>query len=487
MDFLHILYTILKVAIVVTYFAGIIYAVVSTVLENRNPLKTISWIIVLVLLPLIGFIIFMFFGQNLRKEKIIARKGLKNHDNISSVALEQVNTLSEVKKLQDHLLEEKRQLITLLLNNSNAVVTAGNKVDILLNGSMTFDAIIAAIEGAQSFIHLDYYIFADDKIGRRIIEILKRKVKEDVEVRMIVDDVGSWELKTPFYKEMWSAGISIYSFLTVHFPKLTSKVNYRNHRKIVVVDGKIGFIGGLNIADRYISGNEEIGVWRDTHLRIEGDAVNSLQTVFSIDWYFVSNKELNDKKYFPKKEPLDDKVVQIVTSGPDYDYPSIMMGIIQAITSAKKSVCIATPYLIPTESVLLALKTAALAGIEIKIILPQKSDSRTTLLSTRSYIRELLETGVKFYFYRKGFMHSKILIIDDFVSIVGSANMDFRSFEQNFEISAFIYDKKTAKELNKIFENDLSNSKTVILEEWNNRPRIEKAKESFARLISPLM
>ena len=486
MDYLHILHTILKIAIYITYFAGIIYVVVTAILQNGNPVKTISWILVLVLLPVIGFIFFMFLGQNLRKEKIIARKGLKNHDSITSIAHEQVNNLSEIKNINS-LYEDNIQLITLLLNNSNAVVTVGNKVDILHDGNMTFESVISAIENAQSFIHLEYYIFADDNIGRRIIDILKRKAQSGIEVRMIVDDVGSWELKTPFYKEMWNSNIYIYSFLRVHFPKLTSKINYRNHRKIIIVDGKVGFVGGLNIADRYISGNKKLGIWRDTHLRIEGDAVNSLQTVFSIDWYFVSKEELNDKKYFPHQKPIHDKTVQIVSSGADSDWPSIMMGIIHAITSAKQSVYIETPYLIPTEGVLLALKTAALAGIDIKIIMPQKSDSMITLFSTRSYIRELLEAGVKIYFYQKGFLHSKILIIDNFVSIVGSANMDFRSFEQNFEISAFIYNTDIAQELTEKFFEDISNSNFITLTDWHSRSRMEKVKESFARLISPMM
>lgn len=487
MDVLQTIYLILKFAVVFTYYAGIIYLVVVMILENRNPVKTISWVLVLALLPIIGFICFIFFGQTFRKEKIIARKGLKNHDTISSIANEQANRLSEGEILQDTLLEEKRQLITLLLNNSNAVVTMGNNVTILQNGEATFSAIISAIANAKKFIHLEYYIFADDKIGRQILELLKQKVKEGVEVRMIVDDVGSWELKSPFYKEMWNAGIKIYSFLTVHFPNLTSKINYRNHRKIVVVDGETGFIGGLNIADRYLSGNAEYGIWRDTHLKIEGDAVNSLQTVFSIDWYFVSKKELNNKKYFPYKKPVGDKIVQIVPSSPDSDFPEIMMGLFHAITTAKKLVYIATPYLVPTEGVLLAIKTAALSGIDVKVILPQKGDGIITSYSTRSYLRELMETGVKIYFYQKGFLHSKVLIIDDFVSIVGSANMDFRSFEQNFEITAFIYDENTAKELKQSFLEDLSNSHQLTLEEWNNRSHLEMVKESFARLISPLM
>ena len=487
MDSLHYIYNILAFTVIITYFAGIIYLVVDTVLENRSPLKTISWVLVLVLLPVVGFMFFIFFGQNFRKEKIIARNVLKNHEIFTSIATEQIAELKEDEILQDTQLEEKRQLVTLLLNNSNSVITSSNSIKILHNGQETFEAIISALENAKSFIHLEYYIFADDKIGRAIINILKRKAKEGVEVRIIVDDVGSWELKKPFYKEMRAAQIDIYSFLEVHFPKLTSKINYRNHRKIIVVDGTVGFMGGINIADRYVEGHKEYGIWRDTHLRIEGDAINLLQTVFLTDWYFVSHKELSDKKYFPYKIPTGDKIIQIVSSGPDSDWHAIMMGIFQAISSAKKYVYIATPYFMPTEGVLLAMKTAALGGIDVKVILPQKSDAFITLRSTQSYIRELLEAGIKIYFYHKGFIHSKVLIIDDFVSIVGSANMDFRSFEQNFEISAFIYDEQTAKELNKTFDEDLSNSVQITQDKWNNRTQIDKWKESFARLVGPLL
>lgn len=469
------------------YIISILVVVVYTVLENRNPVKTISWVLVLILLPVIGFVFFIFFGQNFRKEKIIARKGLRNHDALSNLAHEQITRLSESEIFENPLIDEKRSLITLLLNNSSAVVTIGNNVEVLQNGKTTFDAIIKALESATLFIHLEYYIFAEDEIGGIIKDILKRKAAEGVEVRLIVDDVGSWELKKPFFKEMWEAGIQAYSFLQVRFPNLTSKVNYRNHRKIIVIDGHIGFLGGINIADRYMNGSAEYGIWRDTHLKIEGDAVNTLQTVFLTDWFFVSQTEIHDRKYFPAKSPVGQKMVQIVASGPDSDWPAIMMGIFQAIAAAKKYVYIATPYFMPSESVLLALKTAALGGVDVRIIIPERSDAFVTLLSSRSFIREMLEADVKFYFYQKGFLHSKVMIVDDVVSVIGSANMDFRSFEQNFEVTAFIFDYETSLNLKADFMNDLSHSRPINLEEWSKRPVIEKTKESFARLVSPLL
>jgi cardiolipin synthase len=472
--------------IVVIYIISILFVAVFTVLENRNPLKTISWVLVLIFLPVIGFIFFVFFGQNFRKEKIIARKGLRNVDVLSKMAHAQINHLADGEMFTNPALEEKRNLIHLLLHNSYAVVTIGNKIDVLQNGPATFASIIEAIENAEHFIHLEYYIFADDKLGGKVKEILKRKVKEGVEVRMILDDVGSWELKKPFYEEMRNAGIQIFSFLEVRFPNLTSKVNYRNHRKILIVDGRVGYLGGMNIADRYMDGGV-FGFWRDTHLKIEGDAVNTLQTVFSIDWYFVSQTELDDPKYFPSKKITGDKMIQVVASGPDSDWPGIKMGIFHAIASARKYVYIATPYFMPNESVLMALKAAAMGGVDVRVVIPEKSDAFLTHLSTHSYIREMLDAKVRFFFYQKGFLHSKVIIIDDMVSSIGTANMDFRSFEQNYEITAFIYDEETALNLKEDYMSDLKESREVTLETWPLRPRIEKIKESFARLISPLL
>ena len=469
------------------YIVSILFVVIFTVLENRNPLKTISWVLVLIMLPVIGFIFFIFFGQNFRKEKIIARKGLRNVDLLSNLAHSQIHRISEGENFDNQALEQHRNLITMLLNNSNAVVTIGNTVEILENGKNTFESIIKELESAKKFIHLEYYIFADDKIGGTIKEILKRKTSEGVEVRIIVDDVGSWELKKPFFKEMREAGIQIFSFLPVRFPNLTSKVNYRNHRKILIIDGRTGYIGGINIADRYRDGSEQYGIWRDTHIKIKGDAVKTLQTVFLTDWFFVSQTEIHERKYFPSNDPQGQKMVQIVSSGPDSDWPAIMMGIFQAIASAKKYAYIATPYFMPSESVLFALKTAAMGGLDIRVMIPQRSDAFVTLLSSRSFIRELLDAKVKVYFYKKGFLHSKVIIVDDSLAIVGSANMDFRSFEQNYEATAFIFDETSALELKNTFFNDLKDSKEITIEEWPKRPKIQKIKESFARLISPLL
>lgn len=487
MDFIDSIPPLVINIIKVAYVFAMLGIVFIVMLENRSPLKAIPWMLVLLFVPVLGVVFFVFFGQNLRKEKIIRRKGLKNHDLLSEIAHSQSHKLSEGSMDDMPRMENNKKLIQLFLKNSSSILTIGNQVDVLNNGQETFEAIIEALESAQHSIHLQYYIFDEDEIGNRVLDILKEKASKGVEVRMLVDDVGSWELKRSFFKHLQSYGIKIYSFLTVRFPSLTSKVNYRNHRKIVVVDGEIGFLGGLNVADRYLKGNPSYGIWRDMHLRITGDAVNALQSVFFIDWYFVSQKDIADPKYFPHKKPSGDKLVQIVTSGPDSDWPGIMMGYYQAIANARKYVYITTPYFMPGESVLMALKASAMGGVDVRIIIPQKSDAYFTALCTKSYIKEMLLAGVKFYFYQPGFLHSKMMVVDDEVCTIGTTNMDFRSFEQNYEVQAFIYDEDKAKEVKGYFMDDLSNSELIKIEEWRKRPRWQKAKESFARLFSPLL
>jgi cardiolipin synthase len=308
-----------------------------------------------------------------------------------------------------------------------------------------------------------------------------------VEVRLIYDDVGCWGLSSKYLQRLSDAGVQIHNFLPVVFPWLSSKVNYRNHRKIIVVDGKYGFTGGINIAQRYISGTEW-GPWRDTHLMLEGDSVTSLQVIFLTDWYFVSGQRLTDrKKYFYESDIREQALVQIATSGPDSDWASILQAFFAAITRAEKHIYISTPYFIPPESLLTAIKVAALSGIDVRIILPARSDSKVALWATRSYISELLDAKVKVYLYQAGFNHSKVLMIDGQFCSVGTANMDIRSFEDNFEISAIIYDTQLTETLEKTFFDDLKNCTQVEPEQWSNRPLFKTLGESFARLFSPLL
>ncbi len=465
-----------------------VFFVVSLIIhEKRDPVRTISWVLVIILLPLVGIFIYFVFGQNFRKQKLFNRKGLKDLAILDVVLQEQLASYSK-RKLGNDIKEQFRPIISLLLNNSKSLYTENNSVALLNNGSETFAAIIDEISKAESFIHLEYYIFSDDKIGTQIQEILIEKAQNGVEVRLIYDDVGSWSLKSSFVQKMRDAGIEVYPFMKVSFPWFTRKVNFRNHRKIVVVDGRIGFVGGINVADRYIEGDPNLGFWRDTHLMIKGDAVHLLGVVFQMDWYFVSGKTFkNVEKYLPPLDKTGNTPVQICSAGPDSDWASIMQAYFSAITKAKEHIYISTPYFMPNESILTAIKTAALSGVDVRIMIPHKSDSTIVYWSTLSYLTEMLEAGVKFYLYEKGFNHSKIIMVDSYFASIGTANMDIRSFEDNFEVSAFIYDNGFAKELESQFHKDLLDCKLITLHTWERRPFINGLKESVARLFSPLL
>lgn len=469
------------------YFITVAFTVILVIQQKGDPLKTISWILVIFLLPFIGIILYFFFGKNYRKEKIFSRKGLLDLEQMRLLSDDQFINLPVKDIFEKEKVKSKINIMRLLLNSSKSLLTEKNKVTVLQNGRATFDSIIAAIESAKHHIHLEYYIIDDDHIGNLIRRLLIRKAKEGVKIRFIYDDVGCWSLPKRFIDSMIDAGIEVYPFLPVRFPLFTNKINYRNHRKIVVVDGKVGFVGGLNIADRYLQGIEDLGIWRDTHLKLEGEAVNSLQIVFLVDWFFVSEEIIKGISYFPVTRIKERHFVQITTSGPDSDWASIMQAFFAAISSAQSTIYISTPYFMPNESILTALKTASLSGLDVRVLLPARSDSKIVYWSSRSYVSELLEAGIKIYFYEKGFPHSKLLLVDGVLSSVGTANLDIRSFDQNFEVSALIYDETITADLQKSYLNDLQNSTEITLQEWEKRPRIEGILESFARIFSPLL
>lgn len=469
------------------YLATMIFVAILIVLENRSPLKTISWILVLVLLPFIGILFYLFFGQEYRKKKMFSRKGLQRLERLRIQTQQQMVEIPQVFDMFDGKIQSKKHLMSLLLSNSNALLTNNNEVEILRNGEQTFPAIFQAIESARHHIHVEFYIVDNDVLGNQFRELLIRKAREGVEVRFIYDDVGSWALRRSFLQPMREAGIKVDCFMKVRFPHLTSRVNYRNHRKIVVVDGKTAFVGGLNVADRYLNGTPSLGIWRDTHLKVQGGAATMLQIIFMADWYFVSKEIFQGEAYFMPIEEGNGKLMQVVASGPDSDWEGIAQAYFSAIASAKDHVYITTPYLIPTPEILNAMKVGALGGIDIRVILPAYSDAITPQWSTRSFIAELLEAGVRIFFYKPGFLHCKQLLVDGVFASVGTANFDFRSLETNFEVNAMIYDVETAETLEAQFLDDLKQSEELNEEEWAKRSRRDKAKESFARLLSPML
>jgi len=477
----------ISLVLLVVYLITVFSTAIMVIREKRDPVKTSSWVLILILLPIVGLIFYIVFGQNHRKEKIFSRKGLSDLEQIEKLSELQIVKFHKQQFNQSQNISENLSIITLLLNNSKSLLTEYNEIEIFQEGKDAFDSIIEVLNTAQSTIHIEFYIVSDDKIGNRIKDILIKKAKEGVEVRLAFDDVGSWSLTRKFVKSLKDAGVKVHPFMEVKFPLFTRKVNYRNHRKIIVVDGKIGFVGGMNIADRYIEGNKELGPWRDTMLKLRGDSVLSLQVIFLVDWYFVTGKIISDReKYFPEHSVKTYHPIQITTCGPDSDWASIMQAFFLAITKAKHHIYISSPYFVPNESILTALKTASLSGVDVRIVLPGKSDSTVVYWSSLSYISELLEAGIKVYLYQNGFNHSKILMIDGLFSSVGSANMDIRSFEDNFEIAAIIYDNQITSFLEKSFLSDLSKSKLITDEEWSLRSHKNNLKESVARLFSPL-
>jgi len=461
-------------------------AIAVIIHDKKDPAKTLAWIAVIALVPLIGIVCYLAVGRNHRKKKMFDVKALQNYSHIELLCRRQLKDLCKSDSMDNEDVSNNIEIIRLLLNNNKALLAMHNRVEILDNGEDTFRSLIDALRSARSSIHLEYYIFENDEIGHRIADILMEKAGQGVEVRLIYDDVGSWHPKRRFIGRLRDAGVEVECFLPVAFPWVTKHLNYRNHRKIVVVDGKIAFTGGINIADRYVKGTK-FGPWRDIHLRIEGEAVRLLQAVFVSDWCFVRGHLLAADRYFPAMNEETVSPMQIASSGPDSDWATIMQAFFSAISKAKDHIYISTPYFIPNAALLTAMKVAALSGVNVRIIIPLRSDSHLVYWATRSYVSELLDAGVQVYMYNAGFNHSKLLIIDSEFSSVGSANMDIRSFEDNFEVSAIMYDKKIAQRLTRSFMEDLEHSIRITPQMWQGRSRLHVAYESLARLLSPLL
>ena len=467
--------------VLVLYFITIIGIILMLLMENRSPVKSIAWIFVLILLPVVGLLLYILVGKNFRKKMVISHRSLAKWK-------ERIETIKGDPILEKSFPKQYKNFAYMALNSSNSTLYVNNGVKLFTTGKDFFESMFSEVEKAKKYIHVEFYIFNSDTIGSKFIEILKRKAKEGVKVRVIIDDVGSWLMRKSSVRDMRAAGIEIYCFLKVGLPAINSKVNYRNHRKIVVIDGDVGYTGGMNVADRYVEGSKW-GAWRDTHLRIEGEAVHGLQRVFLSDWYFVSRTLLSDDElYYPTPDsPVGNSLIQVVSSSPDCEWESIMQTFFMAFAQARNYIYLQTPYFLPNQTIVNALQCAALGGVDVRIIIPRHSDASFALKSSMTYIDEMLNAGVKVYFFEEGFIHSKTIVIDDNLSTVGTANMDFRSFEQNFEINTWIYDPEFAQTMKNIFLADLEKSSLINLEEWRNRPHLEKFGESWARLFSPLM
>ena len=455
-----------------------IVAVIHVIMDNRQPAKTMAWALVIWFVPVVGLIFYLFFGINTRKERYVSERSMN--------LLTKRSMLEFAEQQNLHLPERQKPLIDLFINQNLSLPFKDNEVDIYTDGYGFFPALLAVIHEAKSHIHVDMYIFAEDALGQLVADALIAKAREGVEVRVIYDDVGCWNVGNRFFERMREEGIEVASFLPVRFPSFTSKVNYRNHRKIIVIDGHVGFIGGMNIALRYVKGTGG-HAWRDTMLKVTGGAVSALQRAFLVDWYFVDRTLLTDRKFYPRVAIENDCLAQVVTSGPVNPYPEIMQGFVRIIMGARRYLYLETPYFMPNESVLFALKTVAMAGVDVRVICPRYSDARFVEWASRSYLREVAEAGVKVLLYDAGFLHSKLMVCDDAIATCGSTNLDFRSFENNFEANIFFYDEALARRMKQVFWDDEALS--LPLEKVPGRMRsgfLVRLWESVTRMLSPL-
>lgn len=473
----------------IVFAVTIVLIIIVLVLENSSPVHTLAWIMVLIFLPIVGFVFYLFFGRNWRKTKLFNRKGLQDAMQLDELSGKYFSQQSCPVKPG---LESK--LRKLLERNSKALLTCSNSVEVISDTVESFSRLVAGISAATRHIHMVYFSIANDATGKLLKDLLIEKAKRGVEIRFIYDDVACWRLPQSFKQSLRKAGVRFVPFMPVWIPFLNSHMNYRNHRKLVIVDGSTAYLGGLNIGDQYLGKTPYFGYWRDSLAVLRGDCIYSLQAIFLLDWFFVSKENLLDPQkfehYIDRSDHGDSRShcpIQIVASGPDSNHANILQLYFSAISNAEQSIRITTPYLILNDSLLMALRTAAISGVKIQIILPGKPDHFMVFWGSRSYFQELMEVGVEIYEYQKGFMHAKILIVDDEVLGLGTANMDLRSFNHNFELTALIYDDRAVRQALHAFNADIAASRQVDLQEFQKRNLIQRSKESLCRLFSPLL
>lgn len=471
--------------IIMFFLINLISALSLIFIERKEPTTTWAWLVILIALPGIGLVLYLLLGQNLSRQKIFREKKLA--DKIKRYKLRRDNELSNFSD-DNEINENYEDLILMNYNHSGAIYTIGNEVKTYTNGEDKFKDLFEDIKNAKCFIHIEYYIFRYDNLGKALINELRKKVDDGLEVRLLIDGMGSKAITKKIIREIQSYGIKMSVFFPGILPHINTRVNYRNHRKIVVIDGKIGYVGGFNVGDEYINIGKQFKFWRDTHIRVRGEVVNELNKRFILDWDYAANENMGNMfMYFPKPEKVGNVGIQIVSSGPDHMEEYIKNSYMKIINSAKNYVYIQTPYLVPDSPMLEALKISALSGVDVRIMVPGKPDHFFMEWILSANIGLLIEYGVKIYRYGNGFIHSKTIVADGQVCSIGTANLDIRSFKLNFEVNAFIYNENVAKEQEAIFLNDQEKSKLVIKEEYDKRSKRLKIKESLIRLLAPIL
>lgn len=462
-------------------YAVIILGVIAVVVsENRNPVKSLAWVTVLLVVPAVGLLLYIFFGRNIQNKRIISRR---NRRKLKRLEVRSKAGTSKVRRSPAVM-----QHIKLVNSLQGSPLYEGNHIEIFNNGHDKFEALMRDIAGARKYINLEYYIFSDDSTGTRVAQALMERARAGVKVRIIYDSVGSFKTKGKFFRKMKEAGIEAYPFFEVVFPPFGTRVNWRNHRKIIIIDGTIGYVGGMNIADRYIDGGKNFPMWRDLHLRVTGPGVAALQQSFAVDWNFMGQPLIEEEPGNACEGATEQEAaIQLLTGGPVNQWMNLTLMFHKAISTASKLVYLQTPYFLPTEGLLHALQVASLSKVDVRIMLPRRSDSDMLRWASFSYIQECLRAGIKVYLYDKGMLHSKAVIIDDEFATVGSTNFDFRSFEHNFEANLLVYSKEFNARMRAQFIEDQRDCIRVNAATWRKRPYLEKGLESVMRLFAPIL
>jgi cardiolipin synthase len=464
----------------------IFQAATILLLEHRRPAHAVAWLFILFLVPLVGFALYYFLAREYRRRRKVRRRGADGK--LRAELLAKSRSIEQPAEMGNPAFLRQERLFRLLRKSGAAPITGCNRSRVLTNAPEAYEAMLEAIRGASRHIHLASYIIRDDETGRAFRAELIAKARQGVQIRLLYDGVGSYKLGRAFLRPLREAGGSCACFFPLRPSFVGRRFNYRNHRKILVVDGAIGFVGGINIGDEYLGRDPRLGFWRDTHLLVDGDAVYGLQEVFLKDWELATGGDRpGDAGLLPPHECAGDERLQIVAGGPDRKADAIHETLFAAFSAAKERIWLETPYFIPSPGVAMALKTAALGGLDVRLIIPLVPDTRVVYAATLSYMEEMMAAGVRVWQYERGFIHAKVAIVDRLLASVGTANLDLRSFFSNFETNAYLFQPSAIERLERDFLQDLTDSREMNLTSFRARGRIRKIKEALARMLAPLL
>lgn len=468
---------------------NMLFAIIIVFFERRDPKSVWAWLLLLYFIPFLGFVFYLFLGQNMRKRKMFRLKEVEDYLG-EAIRHQEHQLMTRELGAENEEIDGFEDLVMYNLEVSGSMLSNDNDVDIFTDGNEKFEALIGDLEKAEHFIHIQYYIIRNDVLFNRILEVLAKKAAEGVEVRVLFDAMGCRRVRHSFWKKLNQMGIQTAEFFPAILGRFQLRINYRNHRKIVVIDNRVAYVGGFNVGKEYIGLDKNFGYWRDTHMRIRGEGVAALQVRFVMDWNYAARENLlqDDTLFEGFESGVRDRCeMQIISSGPDHTTEQIRDNYLRLITKAKKSIYIQTPYFIPDESIFNALKIAVRSGIEVNIMIPCKPDHPFVYWATYSYMGDLVMAGAKCYIYNNGFLHSKGMVVDGRVLCYGTANMDIRSFALNFEVNVVVYSHEKACEMEQLFREDLQHCTRVTKDMYAGRGLRLRLKEQMCRLLSPLL